>query len=328
MNDQSDPAVDRWFLDSSPTAAVTDETDPATARVMGAELEDDFGLAYGYLDDLFGPAADRINLKTHGERFQHSTVMDDDVLADLNRSLAAMETFPAPYETPADLLAEYVARKYTLGRRVYDTVNRLADEFVDCRDTLTRMSRQETETETRAVMIPFGDHLLKLGAFLYQRYETTTPSAVDDDRLPAFPNPQRADLVVSVLSAYDEILPDAETADDRLRPLPGPLDAVADARLALSTAAVAVAYARWDASVDGSWPLPVGQFDVTFDEASPETGMESLTEYTTEGIRIDSRAFDDRLAETDGKFRDGTYLGQFRSLAGRYVRTARRVASQ
>ncbi|MEZ3143129.1 hypothetical protein [Halobaculum sp. MBLA0143] len=328
MNDQSDPAAGSWFLDSSPTAAVTDETDPATARVMGVELADDFGLAFGYLDDLFEPAADRINLATHGERFQHSTVMDDDVLADLNRSLGAMGTFPEPYDTAADLLAEYVARKYTLGRRVYDTVDRLADEIAECRDTLTRMKRQETKTETRAVMIPYGDHLLELGAFLYQRYETTDPSAVDDDRLPAFPNPQRADLVVSVLSAYDEVLPDAVDAGDRLTPLSGPLDTVADARLALSTAAVAVAYARWDASVDGSWPLPVGQFDVAFDEPSPETGMESLTEYTTEGIRIDSRAFDGRLAEVDGEFRDGTYLGQFRSLAGRYVRTARRVAGE
>ena len=87
MSDESDPAADRWFLDSPPTAAVTDGTDPATARVMGTELTGDFALAYGYLDDLFGPAAEQINLETHGERFQHSTVMDDDVLADLNRSL-------------------------------------------------------------------------------------------------------------------------------------------------------------------------------------------------------------------------------------------------
>lgn len=326
MSDESDPAADRWFLDSPPTAAVTDETDPATARVTGATLTDDFALAYGYLDDLFGPAAEQINLETHGERFQHSTVMDEDVLADLNRSLGAMGTFPAPYETPADLLGEYVARKYALGRHVYDSVNRLADEIDDCRSTLTRLKRQTTETEVRAVMIPFGDHLLKLGAYLYQRYQTTDPSEVDDERLPAFPNPQRADLVVTVLSAYDEVLPDSEAAADRLEPLPGPLDTIGDARRAFAVAAVAVAYARWDASVDGSWPLPVGQFDVLFDEPSPETGMESLSEYTTEGIRIDSRAFDSRLAKVDGRFRGGTYLDQFRSLANRYVKTARRVA--
>ena len=326
MSDESDPAADRWFLDSSPTAAVTDETDPATARVMGTELTGDTALAYGYLDDLFEPAAAEINLATHGERFQHSTVMDDDVLADLNRSLGAMETFPEPYETPADLLAEYVARKYTLGRQVYDEVNRLGDEIDDCRGTLTRLKRQETETEVRAVMIPFGDHLLKLGAYLYQRYQTGDPSEVDDERLPAFPNAQRADLVVTVLSAYDEVLPESEAAADRLEPLPGTLDTIGDARLAFAVAAVAVAYARWDASVDGSWPLPVGEFDVAFDEPSPETGMESLSEYTTEGIRIDSRAFDGRLANADGRFREGVYLDQFRSLAGRYVRTARRVA--
>jgi len=326
MSDESDPAADRWFLDSAPTAAVTDETDPATARVMGTQLTSDFSLAYGYLDDLFEPAAEEINLATHGERFQHSTVVDDDVLADLNRSLGAMETFPEPYETPADLLAEYVARKYTLGRRVYDDLDRLDDEIGDCRDTLDRLENQETETEVRAVMIPFGDHLSKLGAYFYQRYQTGDPSAVDDARLPAFPNPQRADLVVRVLSAYDEVLPEAGSVDGRLEPLPGPLDTIGDARLAFAVAAVAVAYARWDASVDGSWPLPVGSFDVAFDEPSPETGMESLSEYTTEGIRIDSRAFDGRLATADNRFREGVYLRQFRSLATRYVKTARRVA--
>ncbi|MFB6244375.1 MAG: hypothetical protein ABEH80_09760 [Halobaculum sp.] len=319
---------DRWYVTRSPAAAVTDETDPATARVMGVPLEDDYALTYGYLDDLFQPTASQINLKTHGERFQHSTVMDDEVLNDLNRSLNAMGTFPEPYDTPADLLAEYVARKYTLGRRTYDRANRLADEFTSCRDTLTRLKRQETLTDTRAVMIPFGDHLLKLGAFLYQRYETTEPTNVDPDRLPAFPNPQRADLVVTVLSAYDEALPPSAEADGRLEPLPGPVDTIEEARLALSVAAVAVAYARWDASVEGSWPLEVGRYEVTFDEPSPETGMESLTEYTTEGIRIDSREFDGRLAEVDEKYRDGTYLDHFRSVANRYVKTARRVTRE
>ncbi|MEZ3117756.1 hypothetical protein RYH80_17705 [Halobaculum sp. MBLA0147] len=313
-----------WYEARHATDLVTDDVDPATARVLGGELTDDYDLTYGYLDDLFEPTADRINLRTHGERFQHSTVMDDEVMADLNRSLNAMGTFPDPYDTPADLLAEYVARKYTLGRQVYDRVERLSEEFSECRDTLNRLIKQDIVQEKKAVMIPFGDHLLQLGAFLHGRYETPSPSDPDTE-LPAFPNPGQARLVVETLTAYDEVLPDTETAAERLRPIPGPLETIGEARLGLSVAAVAVAYARWDASVEGSWPLDVAQYDVTFDRPSPETDMETLAEYTTEGIRIDSRAFDRRLKEAEQSYERGEFLDHFRSLAGRYVQMAKKL---
>jgi hypothetical protein len=168
------------------------------------------------------------------------------------------------------------------------------------------------------VLITLGEQLTTLGAFLFQRYDTFEPKAMPADELPAFPNPRRAAAVEVVLQAYDQALPRAGAAETLLASPPGPIDGVEEARQTLATAAAAVFYARWDAAVDDCWPLAVDEFRVEFSEASPVTGMESLSEYRSEGLIKDLRVFDEKLAESADRFYDGVYLDRFRQITERY----------
>ena len=306
------------FLQADPTAELPETTDPATDRVSGVELGGDFALTYGWLDDQFGPTASRLRLSTHGGSLRHTGLIDPAELDELDDGLATMETFPEPYDTPADLLTEYVARKYTLGRREFERIRELDGRLRLCQSSLSRLDEQESAEAVRGVLITLGEQLTTLGAFLFQRYETFEPTVLAAGELPAFPNPRRAEAVRRVLTAYDQALPRAGATETLLAAPPGPVDGVADARETLARAGAAVFYARWDAAVDACWPLDVGQYRVEFGEPSPETGMESLTEYRTEGIVNDLRAFDEKLAESADRFHDGAYLDQFRQIVDRY----------
>ncbi len=316
------------FLQADPTAELPEATDPATDRVGGVELGGDFRLTYGWLDDQFEPTARRLRLSTHGGSLRHSGLIDDSELDELDDGLATMETFPEPYETPAELLAEYVARKYTLGRREFERIRELDGRLRLCQSALSRLDEQESAEAVRGVLITLGEQLTTLGAFLFQRYDTFEPKAMPADELPAFPNPRRAAAVEVVLRAYDQALPRAGAAETLLASPPGPIDGVEEARQTLATAAAAVFYARWDAAVDDCWPLVVDEFRVEFSEASPVTGMESLSEYRTEGLIKDLRAFDEKLAESADRFYDGVYLDRFRRITDRYREVLGEVAPE
>jgi hypothetical protein len=308
-----------WYLPTVPEDRVTDETDPATARVMGVDLTDEYDLAHDWLDSQLRPAAERITLKSVGDGVQHSAAIDDEMRSELDRGLSAMGTFPDDYDTPADMLGEFAARKYSLARWVTDRLRQFDAAFKQCKRTLTRYARQDTRQEKEAVVLPLGRQLLALGVYLYGQYDTGQPSTLDDDQLPAKPNAGRIDAVRTVLIAYHEALPPTDAAGDHVQPPPEPLDGIAEARQELAVVAVTVAYARWEATVEDAWPFEWDRYPVTFDDASPQTGMVSLTEYTTEGIRNDVRGFDDTLSEIGERLCDGTYLKWYRSVANRYL---------
>jgi hypothetical protein len=309
---------DSWLLTTEPEARLSDSVDPETARVGGVELGGNFALTYDWLSEQFESAARNITVTTHGGSLRHAGLIEDAALSELDDGLATMETFPDVYTTPAELLAEFVARKYTLGRREFERIRQLDHRLRICKETLSRVSEQETSEAIRGVLITLGEQLLTLGAFLFQRYDTFEPKAVDPGDLPSFPNPRRADAVRTVLAAYEEALPRAGASETLLAAPPGPIDGVQDARDTLAMASTVICYARWDAALENCWPLPVGRYDIDFTEPSPVTGMESLTEYKSEGIQNDIRAFDEALAESAGRFTAGEYLDQFRLIARRY----------
>jgi hypothetical protein len=317
-SDRDRGATPPGFLQPDPTKELPETTDPATDRVSGVELGGHYELTYDWLDEQFEPTAAQMRVSTHGGSLRHAGLIDDPELSELDDGLGTMETFPAPYQTPADLLSEYVARKYTIGRREFERIRELDQRLRLSKSTLSRVDEQESAEATRGVLITLGEQLLTLGAFLFGRYETFEPTVVEPGSLPLFPNPRRADAVTEVLAAYDEALPRAGAAETLLTTPPGPVDGVHEARDTLALAVAAIFYARWDAAVDDCWPLPVGEYPVHFSSASPVTGMESLTEYRTEGIVNDVRTFDERLAESADRFYEGEYLDEFRRMADRY----------
>jgi hypothetical protein len=316
------------FLMTDPAAGLSESADPSTARVSGVELGEEFRLTYDWLEDQLETTTQRLTVTTHGGSLRHAGLIDEPELSELNDGLSTMELFPNAYDTPADLLAEFVARKYTLGRREYERIRRLDQRLRVCQKTLSRADEQESAEAVKGVLITLGEQLLALGAFLFQRYDTFEPSEIDPDALPLFPNPRRADAVTRVLSAYVEALPRAGASETLLAAPPGPVDGVEDARDTLAMAAAAIFYARWDCTVDDAWPLPVDQYPITFAEPSPVTGMESVTEYKAEGILNDIRAFDNQLAESATRFYDGVYLDQFRTIAHRYREIISQIADE
>lgn len=319
---------DSWLLATDPAEQLSDSVDPETARVSGVELGGNFALTYDWLTEQFESAARSISVTTHGGSLRHAGLIDNTELSELDDGLATIQTFPNAFSTPAELIAEFVARKYTLGRREFERIRQLDQRLRICKETLSRVSEQETSEAIRGVLITLGEQLLTLGAFLFQRYDTFEPKTVDAGELPLFPNPRRADAVTTVLAAYEEALPRAGAGETLLAAPPGPIDGVQDARDTLAMASTAICYARWDAGVEGCWPLPVGRYDVEFTEPSPVTGMQSLTEYKAEGIQNDVRAFDEALAESAGRFTAGEYLDQFRLIAHRYEEIIAEVSGE
>ncbi|MEZ3117755.1 hypothetical protein RYH80_17700 [Halobaculum sp. MBLA0147] len=313
------------FLSPDASTELPESSDPATDRVAGVELGGDFRLTYDWLDEQLAPTAEALSVATHGGGLRHAGLLAEPEHEELDDGLATMETFPGAYETPADLLSEYVARKYTLGRREFERIRELDERLATCEEALDRLPRQETAEAVRGVLIVLGEQLLTLGAFLYERYETFEPRAAPVRDLPSFPDPRRAGAVADVLAGYAEALPRAGANETLLATPPGGVDGVDAARETLAHAFAAVAYARWDAQAPDTWPLRVDVFPVTFAQPSPVTGMDSLTEYKTEGVVNDLRAFDDRLAESADRFHDGVYLDRFREIGERYREIAARV---
>lgn len=314
-----------WFVETSPATRVSAGTDPTTARVVGVELGEEYRLAYDWLEDEFGSAAAAVDVAAHGGTLQHRSLLDDDACKSVDRGLQTPDTLPDGYFEPSDLLEEFVARKFTVGRREYDRVRAFDDTFDESRAAVARLRGQDSREAQQSVLITLGEKLLSVGAFLFQRYETATPEAVPAEKLPTFPNPRQPSVVVRVLTAYNQALPPAEAAAERFTTPSGLIDGVEAAKETLAMAATGIAYAR-DSPVDGVWPLDVGQYDVTFDAKSPETGYKSLDAYDAETMKTDIRAFDGALARTAERFTEGTYLSQFRQVGNYYADAARQLS--
>ncbi|MFB6176576.1 MAG: hypothetical protein ABEI99_05435 [Halobaculum sp.] len=260
-----------WFLDADPATHVSAGTDPSTARVLGVELGEEYRLAYDWLEDEFEPAATEVDISAHGGTLKHRSLLDDDVFESVTRGLQSPETLPDGYFQPPDLLEEFVARKFTVGRREYDRVRAFDDVFDESRAALARLRAQDSTEARQSVLVTMGEKLLVVGAFLFQRYETVSAEAVPTAKLPVFPSPRQPSAVLRVLTAYDQALPPAADATERFTTPSGHLDGVDGARTELALAATGIAYAR-DSPLDGVWPLDVGQYDVSFAAKSPETG--------------------------------------------------------
>lgn len=324
MSTGGGPSARPWFVDTDPATRVSAGTDPTTARVMGVELGEEYRLAYDWLDEEFAAAASAVDIAAKGGTLRHRSLLDDDVCKSVNRGLESPETLPDGYFEPSDLLEEYVARKFTIGRREYDRVRAFDDTFDESRAALARLRGQDSTEAQQSVLITLGEKLLVVGAFLFQRYETATPEAVPAGKLPAFPSPRQPSAVVRVLTAYDQALPPASAAAERFTVPSGHVDGVEAAKETLALAATGIAYAR-DSPIRGVWPLDVGQYDVRFDAKSPETGYNSLGEYDAETMKTDIKAFDGALARTAERFTEGTYLDQFRQVANYYATAARQL---
>lgn len=308
----------------------TDEPDPATARVAGVEPGDPHAEVYDWLSSQFEPAAEVIDVASHGGSLVRAGLLPASADEELTDGLATMSG-AAGHETPAELLSEFAARRFTYGRTVAERSQRL-DELSDVLGRTARRLRDQTDRRDRAaVLVTLGDRLAALAVLLYDRYGDAAPTDAKSDDLPgrpdprnARPNPRNPRRVARLLASADRLYPSPPEGGTLAAVPTAAVDELVGARQSLAVAVTTVAYARWDAP-DGAWPLQFG-YPVEFARPSPAAEIAALADYEPHGLWVDARAFDRALADRITRLRDGRYLARFRRIGRLYVRTLARLA--
>lgn len=317
-------------VEPEPSAVIgTEDPDPETARVAGVAPGESYAAAYQWLDRQLRPAADRVDLTSHGGGLRRDGTLPADSAEELADGLATMAE-AADHASPAGLLGEFAARSFTYGRAVAERSRRL-DELAELLVRATRRLEDVDDRRDRAgVLVTLGDRLAATGQLLYDRYGEAVPRDDQTDQLaaelPVRPDPTSPRRIARLLAAYDRLYPSAPDGGTLAAVPTAAVEELHEAREQLALAVCTVSYARWDGA-DDCWPLSVS-YPVEFARPSPAAELQSLAEYEPHGLRVDARAFDDRLADRITRLRDGRYLTRFRRVGWLYVRSVARLAGE
>lgn len=325
MGGESTPASDLPIaIEPEPAEIVaTDDPDPATARVAGVPLGEPHETIHDWLATQLAPAADEIDLHTHGGSLRRAGLLPDANHEEVRDGLATMAD--AAGATPRETLSEFAARRFTYGRAVAERTRRLDQLAESLERAASRLVGSDAARDRAAVLVTLGDRLAATGASLFDRYADATPGDPPTDDLPRDPDPRDARELARTVAAYDRTFPSPPEGGTLTAVPTGTTAELTAARESLAYAAVTVAYARWDGG--GWWPLEF-PYRIAFARESPAARMDRLPAYEPHGLWVDARAFDGALADRVTRLRDGRYLARFRRVARLYVVECLRLAGR